>query len=73
MRDPAEGGRLMRRARVLGALLLVAGLLHGCATSGPGMMSGGRVGDAPHVRCVDRVTPGETTRPLFFLFCIQSP
>jgi hypothetical protein len=43
----------------------------GCASSAP---PASRTSAAPRVRCLDdggRDRPGET-RPLFFLFCIQS-
>jgi len=53
----------------LGMALLA---LAGCAMASPSARS-----DAPpRVRCLGQPNPGEPdagTRPLFFLFCIQSP
>jgi hypothetical protein len=52
------------------ALLVVLLTLAGCATG-----SSGGPGGSPRVRCLS--DPGRdasaTTRPLFFLFCMESP
>jgi hypothetical protein len=54
------------------ALLLALVTLAGCATAGSSGRSGG---SAQRVRCL--TDPGReataTTRPLFFLFCVESP
>jgi hypothetical protein len=57
-------------ARALGALALAL-LLCGCAVQQPT----GRQ-DAPRLRCANDPGRGQTysgDRPLFFLFCIESP
>jgi hypothetical protein len=56
------------------ALLIVAllALLLGCSSSSPPQQKHPRAGTSPRVRCV--ADPHETqTRPLFFLFCVESP
>jgi predicted small lipoprotein YifL len=56
------------RARQL-LLLAVLAAVAGCATYGPPPP---RESQAPRARCLN--DPNETgTRPLFFLFCIESP
>ncbi|HTK92164.1 MAG TPA: hypothetical protein VL948_18180 [Verrucomicrobiae bacterium] len=64
-----------RPARILALLLVVVTLVAGCSSSSSsGSSSGG-------VRCLDRGSGGqgslrsseEPDRPLFFLFCVQSP
>ncbi|HEU5322561.1 MAG TPA: hypothetical protein VFX28_17275, partial [Methylomirabilota bacterium] len=60
--------RMIRPARL--ALLLLAVALAGCAGASRPARTGTE--PAPRVRCL--ADPHETdTRPLFFLFCIQSP
>lgn len=59
--------RMIRRA--LPVLLLATVVAAGCATANPARPP---VQDSPRVRCL--ADPTETsTRPLFFLFCMQSP
>jgi hypothetical protein len=56
------------------ALLIVAllALLLGCSSSSAPQQAHPRAGTTPRVRCVS--DPNESqTRPLFFLFCVQSP
>ena len=58
------------RRRIAGLLALVL-LVAGCAT-GPGSSSS----DGPRTRCLSQPGRGESyspDRPLFFLFCIESP
>jgi len=58
--------RMIPRALVL---VLAAILAAGCATTNPPRPP---VPESPRVRCL--ADPTETsTRPLFFLFCMQSP
>jgi len=64
---------VIRRARRL-PLLFVAVLLVGCAAAAPATAPEQR-SSSPRVRCLS--DPGrdasQGTRPLFFLFCIESP
>jgi hypothetical protein len=54
------------------ALLLLLVVLAGCASSSPPPQQYPRSSTSPRARCVS--DPHETqTRPLFFLFCIESP
>jgi hypothetical protein len=56
------------RALLVLALLVV---LAGCASSPPPQQHP-RTGSAPRARCLS--DPNETSlRPLFFLFCVESP
>jgi len=55
--------------RALLALTLLA-VLAGCAS--PPSQKYPRTGSAPRVRCVSDPHEGDT-RPLFFLFCAESP
>jgi hypothetical protein len=60
---------------VIRALLIVAllTLLLGCSSSSsPPPQQHPRAGTTPRVRCVSDPTESQT-RPLFFLFCVQSP
>ena len=51
-------------------LLLAVAVLAGCATTNPPSPAAPR--ESPRVRCL--ADPTETAmRPLFFLFCMQSP
>lgn len=61
---------MKRRARWLALSLIV--LAAGCAAAPPARREGG---DAPRTRCLvdPKREAGEPTRPLFFLFCIESP
>ncbi|MBI1958087.1 MAG: hypothetical protein HYY95_02950 [Candidatus Rokubacteria bacterium] len=54
----------MRRPRLLACLLLLMAL-GGCAMSP-------RSTETPHTRCLSERDPGPS-RPLVFLFCIESP
>ncbi len=58
--------RACPRLLVASALLATLG---GCATSAP---STARQPDPPQIRCLSERDSGPS-RPLFFLFCIQSP
>ncbi|PYM26284.1 MAG: hypothetical protein DMD80_18565 [Candidatus Rokuibacteriota bacterium] len=60
----------MTRALLVLALLV---LLVGCASSSsPPPQQHPRAGSSPRVRCL--TNPNETElRPLFFLFCVESP
>ena len=60
----------MTRALLVLALLA---LLAGCASSSPPTpQQHPRAGSSPRVRCL--TNPNETElRPLFFLFCVESP
>ena len=62
MRSPARLGRVV-------AILAVILALAACAPSGPSSRS------SPSVRCMDEPGRGSSgeQRPLFFLFCTQSP
>jgi hypothetical protein len=52
-------------------LLTLLAVLAGCASSPPSQPNP-RAGSSPRVRCLS--DPHETdTRPLFFLFCMESP
>jgi len=56
--------------RALSILALVA-MLAGCASSPPPQQHP-RAGSSPRARCL--TDPNDTTlRPLFFLFCVESP
>jgi len=59
-----------RRALALGVLLVV---LAGCASASS--TDGSRSGSAARVRCLTDPSRDDssTTRPLFFLFCMESP
>jgi hypothetical protein len=65
----------LHRNRVMAGLMvlgMVATLASGCASAAPG----GRTASPPRVRCLDEISrPGaaDSPRPLFFLFCMQSP
>lgn len=66
--SPVRSIVLVRTAIALGAALTLAG----CAT----VDSPRRSSDSPSVRCVNEPGRGgslDATRPLFFLFCAQSP
>lgn len=52
------------------ALLLVVATLAGCATGGPPRSTGS--GRPANLSCLNDSSPGPD-RPLFFLFCVQSP
>ena len=56
-----------------GAALLLALALLGCSTAAPSRE--GSRSSAPRVRCLSDPARdnAEGTRPLFFLFCIESP
>lgn len=56
----------------LGGALLLALTLAGCAASGPTRAAGSGSVSPPHVRCLNEPGAGPD-RPLFFLFCVQSP
>jgi len=57
--------------RALLALVLLAVLLAGCASTPPPQQFP-RSGTSPRARCMSN--PNERdTRPLFFLFCVESP
>jgi hypothetical protein len=57
--------------RALLVLALLA-LLGGCASWSPPPQQHPRAGSSPRVRCL--TNPNETElRPLFFLFCAESP
>ncbi|PYQ00308.1 MAG: hypothetical protein DMF83_28400 [Acidobacteria bacterium] len=59
----------MTRALLVLALLV---LTVGCASSSPPPQQHPRAGSSPRVRCL--TNPNETElRPLFFLFCVESP
>ena len=65
---PVRSVVLVRTAMALGAAFTLAA----CATAG----SPRRASDSPTVRCVNEPGRGgslDATRPLFFLFCAQSP
>jgi hypothetical protein len=57
------------RALLVLALLAV---LAGCAASKPPPQQYPRSGTSPRARCVANPNEGEL-RPLFFLFCVESP
>ena len=62
----------MVRMSLLGALLaLSAGAVTGCA-GGSAQSSAPTASRPPHLRCMSESSPG-ADRPLFFLFCVQSP
>jgi hypothetical protein len=66
--SPVRPVILVRIVLSLGAALTLAA----CATAG----SPHRASDSPTVRCVNEPGRGgslDATRPLFFLFCAQSP
>ncbi len=53
-------------------MLALLAVLVGCASSSPPPQQNPRAGTSPRVRCLS--DPHETqTRPLFFLFCVESP
>jgi len=56
------------------ALLLALATLAGCA-SAPSSRGSGSGGSAPRVRCLTDPARDDasTSRPLFFLFCLESP
>jgi hypothetical protein len=55
------------------ALLVLALLaLTGCASWSPPPQQHPRAGSSPRVRCLSNPNEGDT-RPLFFLFCAESP
>jgi len=56
--------------RALFALALLT-ILAGCATSPPPQQYP-RAGTSPRTRCMANPNEGEL-RPLFFLFCVESP
>lgn len=64
-----------RRLRILVLLFVFVSLVAGCSSASSGGSSSGGV------RCLDRGSGGqgsaraseEPDRPLFFLFCVQSP
>ncbi len=61
---------VVKSLRPLAALVIVFAL-SGCATAGTPPQNE----RSPQARCLSRPDPGEPdviTRPLFFLFCIQS-
>lgn len=60
----------MRRRAAL--LILVLLVVAGCSTAGGPPP---RASETPRVRCLNRPGPGETAgdRPLFYIFCIESP
>jgi len=57
------------RALLVLALLAV---LAGCASWSPPPQQHPRAGSSPRVRCLTNPNEG-ATRPLFFLFCAESP
>ncbi|OGK84910.1 MAG: hypothetical protein A2X52_03520 [Candidatus Rokubacteria bacterium GWC2_70_16] len=59
---------MARRTRLLASLLLLTAL-GGCAASPP---AAPRLAEPPRVRCLTERETGPT-RPLFFLFCVESP
>ncbi len=63
---------MIRRAGWLALLMVV--LAVGCATN-PSTGSRSNSSDWPRARCLTdpRREAGETTRPLVFLFCVESP
>ncbi len=62
---------MIRRASM--ALCLVL-LLGGCAASGSSAGRGDSLGgDGPRVRCLNDPVRDAGARPLFFLFCVESP
>jgi hypothetical protein len=66
---PCSLVRPLSAARVLIAII-TAFVLAGCATAP------GRSSDSPSLRCVNEPGRGQSadsSRPLFFLFCAQSP
>ena len=53
-------------------MLALLAVLAGCAVSSPSPQNYPRAGTSPRARCLS--DPHETqTRPLFFLFCVESP
>ena len=53
-------------------MLALLGVLAGCASFSPPLQQYPRAGTSPRVRCLADPHEGQT-RPLFFLFCAESP
>ncbi len=58
--------------RALLALALLA-ILAGCAASTPPPQQHPRAGTSPRARCMSNPNETGDLRPLFFLFCVESP
>jgi hypothetical protein len=60
----------MIRLRHLLVLVLLAAVVTGCASPAPSASP--RSSTSPRVRCLNNPNEGDT-RPMFFLFCAETP